>query len=169
MIDALRRVVRTVGTVVLIAAAPMGVFSISQATAQIPGLPAGMPTLGGEPYPLTSDLVLAWAQSYPSVIELTDQLDAQYNVGGADDPMAAMAGLGAVAAAMSQLNAAVATYGFTDITQWTNVMLAVTFSYAIVSAPTDQQAMLMGMFAQPQSNLDAVSANLDAVAAVIDN
>ena len=70
---------------------------------------------------------------------------------------------------MAQLNDVVTGYGFEDYGQWISVMLSVIFSYTILEAPADQQVMLLGMFGQTQENIDAVSANLEAVAAVVEN
>lgn len=161
MFDTVGRAIRRIGSAVLIAAAPLAALSVTQAAAQFTGMPT-------ETYPLTPQLVASWAQSYPEVVALTEQLGAQYNVPAGDDPMTAIAGLGMVTAAMGQLNAAVAGHGFTDYAQWANVTMAVVFAYAVVAAPADQQGMLAAMFQVPQGNVDAVAAHRAAVEAVID-
>ena len=163
MIDSLKKSLRGAGAAMLLAVLPVGAMSVAPAVAQMPGVPTM-----GEPYPLTNELVLAWVESYPAVAALGETLEERYDIPEGEDAMAGLAALGAVNAAMAELNGVVTQYGFTDFSQWTNVMLSVIFSYSILEAPAEQQAMLMGMFQQPQGNLDAVNANIDAVRTLVD-
>ena len=48
-------------------------------------------------------------------------------------------------------------------------MFSVIFAYSILDAPPDQQPMLMGLFQQPQSNLDAVTVHREAVQTLLDD
>jgi len=169
MFDPVKRSLRAVAFAFAIAALPAAALSVSEASAQVPGMAIpGMPDMG-EAYPLTPELVAAWAESYPAVFELSETLAAQYDVPAGETPAAGLAAYATVAGAMAQMNDVVTGYGFEDYGQWISVMLSVIFSYTILEAPADQRVMLLGMFGQTQENIDAVSANLEAVAAVVEN
>lgn len=170
MIDPVRRSLRWIGSAIVLAAAPLAAFSATEAAAQVPGMAMpGMPDMTGAAYPLTSELVANWAQSYPAILAASEAIGEQNNVPKGDDPVAALMAYAAVTGAMGQLNSLVAEHGFTDYGQWLGVTLSVIFSYAILEAPAEQKAMLLGMFGQTQENLDAVAANIDAVRTVTDN
>jgi hypothetical protein len=155
---------RALSAAIMIAAAPIALApAIAQAPADaIPGIPTF-----GEAYDLTPELVLAWVESYPSLLEYGETLEG-VDIPEGNDPMAAFAAYGAVLEYRVQLDATVGQYGFTDFEQWTNVMFSVIFAYSILDAPIDQQAMLMGMFQQTQENLDAVSVHREAVQNLLD-
>jgi hypothetical protein len=167
MIDRVKRIVRWTASAVLIAAAPMGALLPAEAAAQAPVMP-GVPTMG-EAYPLTSDLVVAFVNSYPAVMAASETLAQQYNVPEGEEPMAAMAAFAMVTGAVAELNGIVGEYGFEDYGQWISVMFSVMFSYSILEAPPEQQPMLLGMFGQTQENVDAVNANIDLVREFADN
>lgn len=169
MIDAVRRKARQLAAATLIAAMPLAAVTLTGANAQVPAIPA-MPTLG-EAYPLTPELVAAWVQSYPEVYAASQQLADRYDVPDADTPAAALAAYAMVTGAMAELNAIVGQYGFDDYGQWVSVMLSVVTAYALVSEdiPANMMAMMMTQFGQTQENIDAVTANLEAVAAVVQN
>ncbi|MHA1560052.1 MAG: hypothetical protein ACTSWI_05200 [Alphaproteobacteria bacterium] len=163
MTMSISRSLRSLGAAILIAAAPV---ALAPAFAQVPAVP-GLPTMG-EAYDLTPELVLAWVESYPSLSAYGETLEG-VDVPEGDDPMAAFAALGTVLEYKAQLDATVAQFGFTGFEQWTNVMFSGVFADALLDAPVDQQALLMGMFPQTQANLDAVSANYDLVQNLVDN
>ncbi len=167
MIDRVQRLVRCAASAALIAAAPLGAFFPAEAMAQAPPMP-GIPTMG-EAYPLTSDLVVAFVNSYPAVMAASETLAQQYNVPEGEEPMAALAAFAMVTGALGELNAIVTEHGFEDYGQWVNVMFSVMFSYAVLEAPPEQQPMMLGMFGQTQENLDAVNANIDLVREFADN
>jgi hypothetical protein len=168
MIDPVRRSLRWIGSALVLATAPLAALSATEAAAQVPGMAMpGMPEMAA--YPLTSDLVANWAASYPAILAATEVIGQQNNVPTGDDPVAALMAYAAITGAMDQLNSLVSEHGFTDYQQWLGVTLSVIFSFAILEAPADQQPMLLGMFGQPQENLDAVAANIDAVRTVTDN
>jgi hypothetical protein len=173
MIDALKRWGRRAGAAALIAALPLTALTMSEAAAQAPAAPAGVPGMPamGDAYPLTPDLVAAWVESYPAVYEASQQLADQYDVPAGDTPAAGLAAYATVAGALAQLNDIVGQYGFSDYGEWVNVMLSVITAYAIVSQdiPANAAAMMLATFGQTQDNLDAVTANLDAVANVVGN
>jgi len=165
MTTSILRSLRNLSAAILIAAAPIAMApAIAQAP---PGAVPGIPTFG-EPFDLTSALVLAWVESYPSLLAYGETLE-DVDLPEGNDPMAAFAAYGTVLEYRAQLDSMVAQYGFTDFEQWTNVMFSVIFAYSILDAPADQQAMLMGMFQQTQENLDAVNANYDLVQNLVDN
>lgn len=166
MIKTTFRTVRAAGLALAIAALSITGLTTAPATAQ-DAMP-GMPNMG-DPYPLTADLVIAWVESYPDVVALSESLEDEFDVPEGEDPMAGLAALGMATEAMNQLNGAVTPYGFTDFQQWTDVMFSVVFSYSILEAPAEQRDMLLGMFNQPQANLDAVEVHMDAVAALVDS
>lgn len=166
MIEKMKRAVRALASGVVIAVLPIGGMAIAPAVAQdaIPGLPDM-----GESYPLTSDLVIGWVESYPAVQTLGETLSEDLEVPEGEDPVAGLAALATVTGAVDQLNAVVQGYGFEDFSQWTNVMFSVVFSYSILEAPAEQQPMLIGMFNQTPENLEAVSAHADAIGELLDS
>ena len=166
------RSLRSVGAAILIAALPFG--ALTPAMAQVPAMPAGampgMPTLGGgEAYPLTQELIEAWVESYPTVVEASDAMEEQYNLPEGEDPAAAMAALAMVTGAMGQLNDVVGAFGFDSFQQWIDVMFAVIYSYAVLQAPPEAQAMMAGMFPTTPENLALVEANAELVGNLVDN
>ena len=164
MTISISRSLRSLGAAVLIAAAPI---ALAPASAQAPaGAIPGLPTMG-DVYDLTPELVLAWVESYPSLLAYGETLEG-VDVPEGDDPMAAFAAYGAVLEYKAELDANVAQYGFDSFEQWTNVMFSVIFAYAILDAPVDQQPALMGMFQQTQENLNAVSVHREAVQNLLD-
>jgi hypothetical protein len=167
MIDRVKQLVRWAASAAFLAVAPIGAIWSAEVLAQAPAMP-GMPTMG-EAYPLTSDLVVAFVNSYPAVLEASEALAQQYDVPAGEEPMAAMAAFAMVTGAVGQLNGIVAEHGFEDYGQWISVMFSVMFSYSILEAPADQQPMLLGMLGQTQENLDAVNANIDLVREFADN
>ena len=171
MTNSISRSLRHLGAALLIAALPAA--GLSPAMAQAPAVPAGampgMPTLGGEPYPLTQELIEAWVESYPSVVEASDALEEQFDVPAGEDPTAGMAALAMVTEAMDQLNGVVAPFGFDSFQQWLDVMYAVIYSYAILQAPPEAQAMMAGMVPTTPENIALVEANQDLVGNLVDN
>lgn len=167
MFDTTKRKLRMIGSALLIATIPVSGLAVAPAMAQAPAMP-GMPDMS-EPYPLTSDLVLAWVESYPEIVALTESLSEQYEIPEGEDAMGAIAAMGAVEAVMDQLNGAVGDYGFESWEQWTEVMFAVVYSYSILQAPAEQRAMMLGIFNQPEENLAVVEANMQAVADLVEN
>lgn len=167
MFDTTKRKLRMIASALLIATIPVSGLAVAPAMAQQPAMP-GMPDMG-DPYPLTSELVLAWVESYPTIVELTESLSEQYEVPEGDDAMGAIAAMGAVEAVMGQLNGTVGDYGFESWEQWTQVMFSVLYSYSILQAPAEQRAMMQGIFNQPEENIAVVEANFDTVAELVDN
>ena len=163
MINSVKRLLRGLGSALVIVILPVGALSVAPAAAQeaVPGIP--------EAYPLTPELVAAWVESYRHVEEVGTAPDVQFGIAEGADPMAGLAALGVATEAMAQLNTAVAQYGFDDFQQWTNVMFSVVFAYAILDVPAEQRAMMLQMFQQTQENLDAVGANIDAVRNLVEN
>src|SRR5690606_9867261 len=94
--------------------AALAALPVTQATAQIPTIP--MPTMPtGQSAVLTSEIVVAWTQSYPQIIALTQQVEAQYG--------AIEGNVAAATAALTQLNAGVAAYGFASYAEWASVSI----------------------------------------------
>ena len=171
MIDPVRRAVRWIGSAIVLAAVPMAAFSATEAAAQAPpaAIP-GMPNMG-EAYPLTPELVAAWVESFPAVYTLSQNLAEEFNVPEGETPAAGLAAYATVTGAMGQMTGAVSEYGFTDYGQWINVMFSVLTAYALASEdiPPEAAAMMLATFGQTRENIDAVAANLDAVAALVDD
>ena len=169
MIDRVKQFVRWTASAAFLAAAPIGAFLPAEAMAQAPAMP-GMPTMG-EAYPLTTELVAAWVESFPAVFALGQELGDEFDVPEGETPAAGLAAYATVAGALAQLNAAVAEFGFADYGEWLSVMLSVVTAFALVNEdiPAEAAAMMLATFGQTQENLDAVAANLDAVAEIVDN
>ncbi len=164
------RSLRNAAAAVMIAALP--VATLAPAMAQTPAMPGGampgMPTLGGDPFPLTQALIEGWLESYPAVLEASESLEEEYDVPEGEDPAAGMVALAVYADAMGELNGVVTPYGFANFQEWIDVMFAIIYSYAMVQAPPEARAMMAGMFPTTPENIALVEANADLIAAVVD-
>lgn len=165
------RSLRNAAAAILIAALPAA--TMAPALAQAPAMPGGampgMPTLGGEPFPLTQAFIEGWVESYPDVLEATEALEDQYDVPEGDDPAAGMVALAAYADAMAQLNGVVTPHGFANFQEWIDVMFAIMYSYAMLQAPPEARAMMAGMLPTTPENIALVEANAELIGNVVDN
>lgn len=144
------------------------------ALAQIPGMPPGMPGMGMfMQIELTQQLVDNFIAAYPTAGPALEALAAQNNIPAGDDPAAAMAAMMALTTAISQMNAIVTPFGFTDFSQYTQVLSAVSTGLTFANPDmTAQERAMMLQFIPPfmvptDANVAVITANYAALEAVL--
>ena len=146
------------------------------AVAQIPGMPPGMTMPGMGMFTqieLTQQLVDNFIAAYPVAGPQLEALAAQNNIPAGDDPAAAMAAMMALTAAINQMNAIVTPFGFTDFTQYTQVLSAVSTGLTFANpGMTAQERAMMLQFLPPfmvptDANVAVITANYAALEAVL--
>jgi hypothetical protein len=165
------RFVRGAAAAVVLAVMPLSSLSVGPAVAQ--GVPPGIP--GMTPFLLTNELVLAFVASYPVMTEAGNTLEQRYNIPDTNDAAAAFAAYAAYAGAMAELNGIAVQNGFTDYNQWLQTMIAIMTAFAFadpaltVQERTMMQAFMPPAMLPPPENIEIITANYAAVAAVMDN
>lgn len=111
----------------------------------IPGLP-GMMTQAE----LTDEIVLNFIAGYPTIQPALEAVGERYNVPEGGDAAAAMAAMAMLGAAVSELNAIVTPFGFTDFNHYASVMTSVLSAFAFASPDiTAQERAMMLQFMPP--------------------
>jgi hypothetical protein len=161
---------------VYVAAAALAVAC--PAFAQIPGMPPGMtmPNMGMfTQVELTQQLIDNLIAAYPTANPQLEAIGERFNIPTGDDPAAAMAAMAQLTAAMSEMNAVVTPFGFTDFMQYTQVVSAVSTTLAFARPDmTAQERAMMLQFLPPfmvptDANVAIVTANYAALEEVLRN
>lgn len=159
---------------VSVAAAALAIAA--PAFAQIPGMPPGMtmPNMGMfTQVELTQQMIDNLIAAYPTANPALEVVGERFNIPAGDDPAAAMAAMAQLTAAMAEMNAIVTPFGFTDFTQYTQIVTAVSTTLAFARPDmTAQERAMMLQFMPPfmvptDANVAIVTANYAALEAVI--
>lgn len=134
--------------------------AIAQMGMTVPGLP-GMMT----PAELNDEIVLSFIAGFPTIQPALEAAGERYNIPDGGDAAAAMAAMAMVGAAMSEFNAIVTPFGFTDFNHYASVMTSILSAFAFAAPDiTAQERAMMLQFMPPfmvpsEANVAVVAAH----------